>query len=144
GRPHQVADERVDGLDLARPRADCPGDAHPLADLAFLAHRLADVRELLAHRRIQFGEVVENLRNLALDAGEIERQPHREIALAQRAQRGEQRALIEDLTRVARPAWFGSLALITSLGYVRNVVHPASPQRAVAIPCSGASEPCPS
>ena len=88
-RPHQIVEQRVEGIDLRRPAADRAGQRHALLEPAFLADRHAQPRDLVRDAILMGDRLIESLGNPAVRAGPIRRQPHREIAVAKRHHRRE-------------------------------------------------------
>ena len=83
--------------------------AHALADLAFLADLVGDARDLGRLGLLELDHVVEGLRDLAVDAGEVERHAHREVAALEGAQRLQQLAAIEHHLQPCLDGFHGSL-----------------------------------
>ena len=81
GGVHQVLDQRVDGFDRIPPEAGDIAQRGPLLELAFLAHHPAQARQLLLFAGIELDHVVEGVGDLAPDAGPVERQAGRGVAL---------------------------------------------------------------
>src|SRR6185369_17037214 len=71
------------------------GHAHPLADLAFAHDLVRDAPDFRRFRLLELDHVVEGLGNLAVDAGQVERHAHGEVAALERAQRSEELAAVE-------------------------------------------------
>ena len=94
-RVGHVVDQRVHRVDHLGPGARGAGHAHALAGLAFLADLVGDARDLGGLRLLELDHVVEGLRDLAVDAGQVERHAHREVAALERAQRLQQLAPVE-------------------------------------------------
>ena len=92
GRPHQVVDQRVDGVDFVGPAASEAGDVHALFELAFLADGVRDARRFARATLGDERDVVEGVGDLAVDAGQVRRHPHGEVALLEREHRRQQRA----------------------------------------------------
>src|SRR5262249_34020543 len=63
--------------------------------LAVLADRVAHVGRFVLERGDQLRELVERVRDLAVEASDVLAQPHREVAALECTQRGEQLAAIE-------------------------------------------------
>jgi len=93
-RVHRVAHERIHGVDHVGPGARRPGHAHALADLAF-PDLVGDARDLRRLRLLELDHVVEGLGDLAVDAGQVERHAHGEVAALEGAQRLEELAAVE-------------------------------------------------
>ena len=93
GRPHQVVDQRVDGLDHRAPAARHADRRGALRELALAPDHAADAVELLGHALVGVDDVVEDVGDLAGDSGQIGRQAHRPVALAERQQGAEQLAI---------------------------------------------------
>ena len=87
---HEVFDQRVDGFDGLAPEAGHVAQRGALLELAFLAHHAAEPRQLGLRAGVQFHHVVEGVGDLAVDAGPVERQAHRGVALLDRLQSAEQ------------------------------------------------------
>ena len=94
-RMHQVADQRVDRVDRAGPRAAAirPAEARCLI-LPFFADDAADAIELVGHAFELVHHLVKGVADFAAQADPGRRQPHRKIAAPQRRQRTDQRLQI--------------------------------------------------
>src|SRR5262249_12158969 len=78
--PNEVPDQRVDGVDAIGPRSGGRGEPDALVDLPFAADVVADAREFLGHLLVRFDDVVEYLRDLSVDPGEVHRKANRKIS----------------------------------------------------------------
>ena len=94
-RIHHVADQRIDRVDDIRPGAGRASERHAVVELPFLAHQLGDARDLGGFRFLEIDDVVEGLRDLAIDAGEVERHAYGEVAALEQAQRFQQLSAVE-------------------------------------------------
>ena len=117
---HQVADELVHRIHLARPGTDRRRNPHPLIDLTRPADVPADARQLIGDRLVHLHHVVESLRDLPVAAAHVQRHTHGEVALLQRAQRAQQRPALECLR---------GKCLRSNM----QIVHRASPLRNAAL-----------
>src|SRR5207244_428243 len=76
-------------------RATRAAQRHAVVELPFLADQFRDARDFGSLGFLELDDVVEGLRDLAVDAGEIERHARREIAALELAQRFEQLSAVE-------------------------------------------------
>ena len=90
GRPHEIVDQRVEGIDLGRPSADRPRQRHALLEPPFLADRHAQPRHLTRDAILMGDGLVERLGDPPFGARPIRRQPHGEIAIAERQDRRQE------------------------------------------------------
>ena len=86
-RPHQIVEQRIQGIDIRRPPADRSRHRHALLEPAFLADRHAQPRDLPRDAILMREGLVESLRNPPIRPRPAHRQPHREIAIAKRPHR---------------------------------------------------------
>ena len=80
----QVVDQPVDGRFHRAPSAGSALALHALAREAALADRIAHALELGREPFFRGDDVVEGVRDLARDAAAVAREPHGEIAVADR------------------------------------------------------------
>src|SRR6185503_14783864 len=99
GRLDHVLDQLVDGADGAVPAA--AGILHPaaLGDLAFLAHDLGKTLEFLRHFFVERDDLVEEAGDLAVEAVDVLGQANAEIAAAERPERADELAAIDEVAR---------------------------------------------
>ena len=81
GGLNKVADHRVDRLDAIVPPAGRGRKLSALADAPVLADRAGDPVELTSEPLVELDDIVERLRDLPLNARQIQRQPSREVTL---------------------------------------------------------------
>ena len=86
GRPQEVVDQRVDRAFHIGPRAAGEAEIDALASLPLAADDLPDARQLLSHALVGGRDLVEGVRDLAVDTEVIATHPNREIAAAHRLQ----------------------------------------------------------
>ena len=87
-RPQQVVDQRVDRRLHLAPGAARSAELDALTRLALLADDRADAFELARHPGVGGDDLVEGVGDLAVEAGPVAGQPHREVAVAYRLQGG--------------------------------------------------------
>ena len=92
GRPEQVVDQRVDRRLHLAPGARRTAELDALPGLALLADHAADAVQLGGHLGVGGDDLVERVGDLAVEAGPVAGQAHREVAVPQRKQRIEQLA----------------------------------------------------
>ena len=80
GRPKKVIDQGVDGAFHVGPGAAGDAEPHALAGLPLATDNLADALELLRHPLIGGDDLVERIRDLAVDPEIIAAHAHREVA----------------------------------------------------------------
>src|SRR5581483_3091007 len=95
GRVDEVVDQRVDRRDRLLPRAADVADAGALRNLALLADALADALEFLHQPLVDLDQLVEFIRDLAVDAAQAGGHSDREIPFAQARERGCKLTFIE-------------------------------------------------
>jgi hypothetical protein len=100
GRLHHVLDELVHRTDRGLPPAGRVLDAPALGDLAFLADHGGETLEFVRHLLVEADHFVENGRNLAVDPGEILREPNRKVAAPKAPQRAQKLATVQGIPRV--------------------------------------------
>ena len=81
-RPHQIVQQRVDGIDFLGPSADRPGQRHALLEPSLLADRDAQARHFAGDAALVGKALVERLGDPAVHARPIRRQAHRKVAVA--------------------------------------------------------------
>ena len=79
-RPQQIVDQGVDGAFHVGPGAAGKPETDALAGLPFAADHLADAFQLLRHPLVGGGDLVEGVRDLALDPEIVAAHAHGEIA----------------------------------------------------------------
>src|SRR3954469_1625964 len=94
-RVHHVAQEHVHGLDHLGPSAGGAGHVHALADLAFPHDLVGNAGDFRRLRLLELDHVVEGLSDLAVDASQVERHAHGEVAALERTQRFKELAPVE-------------------------------------------------
>src|SRR6185295_4281777 len=117
-------DERIDRVDRVGPGARGGSEPHALLDLAFLADLIPDARELVRYLLVHLQHVVECERDFAIDADDVHRQAHAEIALPEGAQCTQQRPAVERIGNKSKighghPPWK------SVFGLVRAALHAA-------------------
>ncbi len=94
-RMREIRHQEVHRIDRLVPGAGRGRQADPLSDPAVFADFPAQTREFAGSKRGHVGQVVERLRDLAVDSAQAGREARREIALAQAAQCTEELPSVE-------------------------------------------------
>ena len=73
-RMHEIADQRVDGVDRFRPRSADVAQRGPLGNLPFLADHAAEAVQFVGHPFVQLDDFVKGVGDFAGQAGPLHRQ----------------------------------------------------------------------